>query len=695
MVTKEQNGTSKIRPKARLIRTIGDELISNDNVAIVELVKNSYDADAHHVKIIFNEPNTKNNGLIIIKDDGSGMDLNTVINNWLQVANNSKKHINKTKLGRKVLGEKGIGRFAASKLSKKIQLITKRADDNEVVINIDWDDFSDDNKFLDEYECKWEVRTPKLIKDHGTILILNELISVWDNSKFEELNMSLSRLISPFSPPDDFAIELQVPIEYEKFNGTILPPRTLNKPDYSIKGEMIEDGIALFEYMSKNNDKSLSLKEEILIGKDFKIPTCGPFKFEFRVWNRDNDSIKQLARETGSFVTGIKKDLNQAAGISIYRDGFRVLPYGEAKNDWLRLDIRRVQNPTRNLSNNQIVGYISISKEKNPLLIDQSNREGIIDSKEFSDLQNSILSLLTILEINRYKEKRQQTDEDKDIEYKGLFKKINFEPVIELINKKLPNDTEAKQIINKTTSEINEGFKEAQAVILRYRRLSTLGSLLDRVLHEGNNSLYKIDSEAKILQIEYNKGNITKDEFNQHITYIRNQRQIIANLFVALAPLSGGRQENPTNFIMEKAINEIFLIYKRDLNKYKIHTEIPTTETTIKYSESEFKQIIINLLINSIYWLSMIKDRDRLIKININENNDKIVLLFSDNGPGVKDEDIPFIFKPYFSRKSNGIGLGLTIVGEIVTENNGSFEYIEGPLEGANFKITIGDGNGS
>src|SRR5690606_24880264 len=140
-------------------------------------------------------------------------------------------------------------------------------------------------------------------------------------------------------------------------------------------------------------------------------PLVGPFNFEFRAWDRDNDSLRKIATEIGSTLKNIKGDLDDLAGISIYRDNFRVLPYGEKKNDWLRLDIRRVNNPTLRLSNIQVVGYVSVNLDKNPDLKDQSNRERIVESQAFIDFKELIILVLNELEQRRYEERPRESDE--------------------------------------------------------------------------------------------------------------------------------------------------------------------------------------------------------------------------------------------------------------------------------------------
>ena len=258
-------------------------------------------------------------------------------------------------------------------------MITRVKDDNEIFAVFNWDDFGDD-KYLDEVDCSWEVRNPQRIKKHGTILALNNLHLDWDYEKLRGLRTALSRLINPVAPVKDFKIELIVPKEFSDLGGEVSSPASLGKPDYKISGNVDTAGFASLTYISRKKNITEEIKNQLVL-KPSRNPQCGTFDFELRVWDRDD--LKDLAEELKSSLRDIKKDLNEAAGISIYRDSFRVLPYGEPKNDWLRLDMRRVNNPTMRLSNNQIVGYVSVSLDNNKDLRDQSDREGIIESQAF------------------------------------------------------------------------------------------------------------------------------------------------------------------------------------------------------------------------------------------------------------------------------------------------------------------------
>jgi signal transduction histidine kinase len=700
-LTPIQKDSSILRPRARIIKTIGEELISNDIVAIIELVKNSYDANASVIEISFQgrvievkegkktkRVLIKQGSSIVIYDDGIGMDLTTVKSAWLEPATVNKKNTKKS-VGdkRRYTGEKGIGRFASAKLAASLKMITRPIQDNEIVVDFNWEDFSDDSKYLDQVECSWEVRIPELIKDHGTRLNLVELNSDWDEEKFRELRVSLSRLINPVSPITDFLMDIKLPKELDDLSGWITAPESLNRPDYYIKGNVDEEGKPLLTFFSKKIGKEeiLNVKEsDFILREPVRKPCIGYFDFEFRVWNRDTESIKKLASELGSKTKNIKGDLDDLSGISIYRDGFRVAPYGNKNDDWLRLDIRRVNNPTLRLSNNQIVGYVSVSLDRNPELKDQSNREGMIESQSFTDLKDFIKNILNQLEQKRYDERPREID---DVSQRENLFNLSIAPVVQIIHAKLPNDIEANKIVTETDAKIQSGIKKIQEVLSRYRRLSTLGLLIDVILHDGNNFLANIDSEIHLLSKEILKKDFNLDEAKEHVTNINEGRKVLAQLFKRLEPFGGRKRGRPKDIILEESITSIFALYKNELNKLNISYELPTSQNEVRIDEGEFQMIIVNLLQNSMYWLEAIPN-NRKIEVVVNKTDEELSVIFSDSGPGIKEENQQKIFDPYFSTKPDGVGLGLTIVGELVTEYDGEFILIDnGPLEGASFKI--------
>jgi len=700
-ITPIQKDTSILRPRARIIKTIGEELISDDKVALLELVKNSYDADASIITIkisgqVVVEKDGKNvikkiikeGGSISIYDDGCGMSLETIKKSWMEPATISKKVVKKSSArGRRYTGEKGIGRFASAKLSSNLKIISKVADDNEVVVDFNWKDFDNNDLYLDEVKCNWEVRKPVEYTNelHGTKLILTNLHSDWDEEKIRQFRIALQRLINPVSPVLDFLIELDLPKEFDSYSGTIESPESLKRPNYSIKGTIDKNGIPSITFISKKKGES-KLKDFVLLKKDEKFLT-GSFDFDFRVWDLDTESIEELAKETDLSKKYVRDALKEIAGISIYRDGFRVLPYGDPKFDWARLDIRRVNNPTLRVSNNQIIGFISVELDKNPEFKDQSNREGLVESDAFSQLKDFIPRILNQLEDKRYQERPRENESKQNQD--GLFTRFSIAPVAQLVQAKLPNDKEANELVAKTEANLQESLKKIQEVLSRYRRLSTLGLLIDIILHDGNNFLANIDSSAHLLGKELVKSEIDKKEVAENLSNINEGRKVLAQLFKRIEPFGGRKRGRPKDIILEEAIANVFAIYQNELTKLNISYTLPKSQNQVRIDDGELQMIFVNLIQNSMYWLETITS-ERKIQIDVERTDDELSVVLSDSGPGIKEEHQQIIFDPYFSTRPDGVGLGLTIVGELVTEYDGDFSLVDnGPLDGATFKITF------
>jgi signal transduction histidine kinase len=701
-ITPIQDGESSLKPKARLIKTIGEDLISNNIVAIIELVKNSYDANSPIVEVEFKgivekrlegkkekRIIRKEEASIIIFDEGDGMDLDIIEKAWMEPATNFKKKPENENKKRRFTGEKGIGRFASAKLASKLDIYTRKEGDNEIEVNFNWDEFSDEEKYLDEVKTKWRVRLPKKITKKGTILELNYLSAVWDENNIRELRIALSRLLSPITPSEDFLIDLKLPLGLNDLSGLIERPETLNKPDYYIKGSILGEGIPKLKYYSKKDKKEITINisnEEFKLRHPSRDSTAGPFDFEFRVWNRDNDALNLLAQEIDSSVKNIRSDLDDLAGISIYRDNFRVIPYGNKNNDWLGLNIRRVNNPTLRLSNNQIVGYVSIGLDRNPELKDQSNREGIVESQSFTDLKEFIILILNEIETRRYIE-RPRENEPTSQNKAGLFDRFSLANILEYVNEKFPNNKEVIQLVQSKENEIQEGVRKVQDVITRYRRLSTLGQLLDVILHDGGTYLGKIDIQAGIIKKEGNKIPPNIEGVISSADKIIKVRENFAQLFKRIEPFGGRKRGRPKQIIVENVIKDQFLLAHRDIEKLNIEYKIPDTKNTVTIDEAELGIIIMNLLNNSIYWLESISQQ-RKIEVIVKRDFESLSIIFSDNGPGIKAGTELSVFDPYFSTRPDGVGLGLTIVGELISEYNGDFYLIDnGPLGGATFNI--------
>lgn len=735
----EQTKSISFRPKARIMRTLGQELISSEVVAIIELVKNAYDADATQVLIRFSGDLTADNGCIEVIDNGHGMTLDVVERAWMEPATGFKRDRRESpRKKRKLLGEKGVGRFAASRLAKELTLITKTEDEAEEVYALfDWEQFDAESQYLDEILMLVETRPALDISqsnfmsvfgmkapdmgDHGTILRMQRLYREWNREDFLKLRKGLSRLVSPFSSLDDFSIKLSLPEPFNDLSDDISPPDIIKHPHYSIKGtvdadgryqldvEVKESGLkrALAGYFARIQGRDGSTMEKLSEEEmekmeqtpakypSFNKITTGPFSFEMRIWDRDRDGLSGYSQKTGMGIREIRRELDELAGVNIYRDGFRVLPYGEPHNDWLRLDIRRVQKPTEKLSNNQILGYISISAEENPGFKDQSNREGLYENQSLDDLRNIIIASIEEIEKLRYAQRRSLSNMGRDTPMRSLFAAINLNKARGIIASKYPDDKETLDMIDAAQQELTERVEAVQNVISRYQGLATLGTLIDIVLHEGRLPLDRIINQS-ILGREaiegVNAGDAFLDKLRKRFETVELQGRNLGQIFNRIEPFAGRKKGKPATLYLENVIKDAVAVFEGEIEKLKVKVEISETETLVRVAPHEIMQVIVNLMDNSLYWLRREPDDNRRIQIVVSRlEENQVTILFSDSGPGISREDQDFIFDPYYSTKPDGVGLGLAVSGEIIKDfYNGKLELLDrGPLKGANFLITL------
>ncbi len=731
--TDQKTGNSPLRPRARIMRTIGEELISSETVAVIELVKNSYDADADRVLLRFTGDLTKGSGAIEVIDNGTGMSIDTIKSAWMEPATASKRRATISRKGRRVLGEKGIGRFASSRLADHLEVSTKTAaSPEEAFVLFDWTQFDNDDRYLDEIEVLWEERPPIDIcasgavrslwsgdekpkaseLTHGTVLRMKDLKQNWGDKQFEDLRRGLSRLVSPTSGDTqaDFEIAMDRPDEFTKWSAKIEPPRIIKYPHYSLKGKVEADGtyemtLRVYaqgtakklrgQFRESKPSRMIMVAQGDTIPMEFqnaRPPLCGPLDIEVRVWDRDD--LGNIEQKTQSTLTNVKRDLDAIAGVNLYRDNFRVLPYGEPNNDWLRLDIRRVQNPTLRLSNNQLLGFIGITRDGNPRLKDQSNREGLDEGQPLEDLRQIVQLLLTHIEDVRYKA-RPRREKRPTIPAGGLFTPFSLGVLRDHVKFTHGDDKKAQQIIDDTEKAFGEQLHEIQAVLGRYQRLATLGQLIDVVLHDGRQPLASINNDAVLGMEDIEAAKATTPPIPillKRFKSIHLQGDVLSTAFRRIEPFSGRRRGRPSQLYLENIIRDAAAVYTSEIEATKTKITFPHTETLVRVDQAEMQEVIVNLMQNSLYWLTHVDESKRAIVIKvIRIGPEHVDIIFSDSGPGVPADDKQAIFDPYYSTKPDGVGLGLTIAGEIVSDYYGGELVLldSGPLSGATFRITL------
>ena len=410
-----EGGTYKIRPAGRHILTIGRDLIQDVYAAVVELVKNAYDADSPSVDINFTANPDHSGYSITITDHGHGMSRDTVINKWMVPSTRDKLDRRTSPSGRIMQGRKGVGRYAASILGKDLFLETVTAEGKKTTVYVEWSNF-EDAQYLDDVDIL--IETAEVSESSGTQLTMrgdSELLADWNKKQFDSLQFELKKLISPVSSildyrynHDEFRISLMVNgfPDVEDVAEAIEPFPIFDLFDYKIAGKINADGKGALTYSSQ---KARNTADES-IQFDAGAPTdCGELDIDIRVYDRDKDAIdsligRGLKDESGNYVGKLqaRQLLNESNGIGVYRNGFRIRPLGDPEFDWLKLNEQRVQNPSRKIGSNQAMGYVQIQSDEQSGLIEKSARDGLRENAAFSQLKEITKKVIAELEARRF-----------------------------------------------------------------------------------------------------------------------------------------------------------------------------------------------------------------------------------------------------------------------------------------------------
>lgn len=406
------SGTFNIRPAGRHILTIGRDLIQDSYAAVVELVKNAYDADSPGVRISFQANSELDGCSIEISDSGHGMSRVVVLDQWMVPSTDDKLKRRTSPSGRIMQGRKGVGRYAASILGEDLLLETVTENGEKTTVYVDWEHF-EEAKFLDQVELL--VETVGCDQAAGTSLTITggeEFLGEWTQRQFDNLRFELKKLISPVGAlvdrEDGFDIELFISgmPEVDDAAELIEPYPIFDLFDYKIEGVIAPNGRGELIYTLQKARNTLEERIDFSWGK----PTeCGQIEIDIRVYDRDKDAIESLISrglkdESGKYVGKLqaRQLLNKYNGIGVYRNGFRIRPLGDADFDWLKLNEQRVQNPSLRIGSNQVIGYVQIQSEEQSGLIEKSARDGLKGNSAFSNLKQITTAVIAKLEEKRF-----------------------------------------------------------------------------------------------------------------------------------------------------------------------------------------------------------------------------------------------------------------------------------------------------
>ncbi|MDT4956128.1 MAG: hypothetical protein QOJ02_4266 [Acidobacteriota bacterium] len=685
----------------RVFTSLGSELVTNEVVAIIELVKNSYDALATQVDVCLQQQEGTGELFIEIEDDGTGMNRSIIENVWCVVATPyrlEKPVATRGERTRRVSGAKGLGRLSAAKLGKRLELITKSTKESCWQVNLVWEELANADSLsacnVDLQEC-----TDKNQLNHtGTIVRVYDLYSEWDESRMHDLREQLSRLVSPFEKVADFKIRLSLPGE-EAEPLKITPPAFLNKPTYLIKGNVDGNGIVkcIYHYSSAIKDRTEKFKEKRWFpdNGETEKPRCGPFAFEIRAWDIDSDSIQEIARRFDLNKSTIRRDIRNYRGVSIYRDGILVLPKSDTAREWLGLDLRRVSKVGTRMSTSQLVGYAEITAAENPELKDTSDRERLVDNPASKDFIKLLQNVITILEDERSKDR--QEAKHREPPFQDLFASLSTRTLVDNISLFALRGGEASEVlplVEEYGAQVEDTVNKIERRLVYYSRLASLGVLSAMIVHEVRNHTTPISGLTRELRKLVEKGDSVALKVQEDLNIAEKSLRSLIRLADRFAPLASRTfRTKRRDSILEEIIQDCIASLAQDIKAKKINIEFKSSSTTkAAIDPGELTAVLFNLINNSVYWLTQVKDQSRIIKIRLSSRpkHSRVYVQVDDSGPGVRDGDEERIFWPGVTRKPEGIGMGLTVASEIVAQHGGRMHLIKpGFLGGASFGFDL------
>lgn len=664
----------------RVIAHLGEDLIKDESIALLELVKNSYDAGATvcHVDFVFDVWGKLER--ISVEDNGSGMDLDTIETVWLVIGtDNKKKQLSADSQGRVPLGEKGIGRLGVHKLGRRIKLFSKSSSDKEVYVDIDWKRLAE-SKEIDDFKVDYGHQNATLHFNDGqtgTIIEISDLKGEWNRRKLRTIFRNLTSLNSPFvNQSDSFEVKvttqgynpfaglpnLQEILDagmyfghcvmrgsrVEEFRYQFKPWSNLDKIDGRIVDSLDDYDRTIIHRVEEEADNNKLIKRDEIL--DLSQYGIGKIEFDIVIFEKDNAIFNLMNLEKRALNDYLKNN----SGIRVYRDNMRVFNYGEPGNDWLGIDQRRLNRAGGSISNNIIIGSVSLDRHTSLSLREKTNREGFIEDEPFFAFVDAVRYALDLVVSQRNQDKFNLMSVYKQ------GKQQSTEPVI----------GELSEVITLIKDKVEDEADQKEILSYLYRMEDQYNEVRDTLIHSANiginlgGAVHELEKQMASLKGFIRSGNIEK---------IKEVAELLDSIIERYASMMVKSEIKPTDLSqIIKLVIEHNMFRFQD-HKIRLFSNYKKDSLWASLSKTETISALNNLIDNSIYWVCRARQENRKMGIYLTDSIQGYAsILVCDNGPGFK---LPseLAVRPFVSGKplNEGMGLGLYISLQTMRQMNG------------------------
>ena len=720
-----------------IAEVLGRNNFSTKESAILELIKNAYDAGASKLNLIFKKSENTGRLMLEIMDDGSGMNENDIRQAWMHVGKSTRDYKD-SDTGRIFAGSKGIGRFALARLGESVDMFTKKNFEvgyhwktnwNSSEIDIDYNIASQGTKIqINELRDKWSLKSIKPLKRYISktyrdskmkisimFLVENgesleeETELIWTNPKIGE--NYLESIAINYNSKNKI---LSGQVLSDEFNDSVLKMTSKNIKEYLFEQNMIDE---LNKEISELIIEEEDIQKEDITERMIADLLEGVGSFEGQLYFSLNN-VTQVDKEKYEYkYNSLSNRFNM--GVILYRNAFSIDSF-EGRTDWLELGKRSASSPAAashptgswRVRRNQLSGYIIIDKEENSHIEDISNRQGIVQNIHFIILKKIIDSALKefesyrqsiIRDIRKIKDKENRTSVIKEvnienkidsfIEQSKSIEELTIEDLVEMKNKL----SEYKNKVNDITfekMEVEENYRyEAQLLNV----LATLQLKISSLSHELHNNRNTIAANPEKIE-EALKRKYDWEELKSEMPSSRNIPSLLKNLEKDLEKvldlsdtiIDENKKERfePREYSLEVLVEEIVEKWKTQYNWVNFKTNC-TGEDIIIISYDYLMIILDNLILNSVQVNEYRKELE--ISVDFDYNKGKLLLEYSDNGKGLdkKYKNNPLkILNVHEGTREDGHGLGMWMVNNTVYKLNGNIS-IDGEINGFNLKAEM------
>lgn len=649
----------------------------------------------HVLKAAYHEHNW-----IRVEDTGHGMTAQELEEIFLTIGTPSRRREktdsssrNSATPPRTLLGDKGVGRLSAMRLGDRMTVTTSRSGERyQNVLDIDWGFFSHDSTAMIEEvpisPRRGEAKARQ--RDCGTTITVRGLRTDWDRGRFTTMiEKQFKRIIDPF-PNSRSAAAWGDPNEllHLEFNAarSLIPkipkwlldaahavvtaryddasprgPRLFGEIDYRLRGRETQFECAEHELMSITDPV---LNRQVRTGPQ-TLRQLGPFTVRFYWYNR-----RLLKEIPGIGKRGqILKEVNSwAGGLMVFRDCFRINPYGGQDDDWLELDKKALAARAYKVNRSQLIGQVSLSSQ-NSGFIEQTNREGFVDN-EYKHILVSILRHILISEFRRFIEqvdKKRRISEDSttdNLEHRIDETTAKIDTGIRDMKRRLPREAAALSELEQLFANLRRTVEQAKAVAKEYEddrakfvHLAGVGLMVEFILHEiGRTASRALDAVGAIDTSRLERAGAAG------IDTLRDQLLTLGKRVASLDPLSTSRRQVKERFDVAQLVKQVIDGRASQFRRHGIDVtcDLPKRHM-VRAVKGMLLQILENLFENSVYWLKIQRRRDWHFSPRIEVRLDSVAreLTVEDNGPGVRAQRAEEIFEPFVTSKPPGQGRGL------------------------------------